>query len=619
MFERLLNPSLDLIDRVPEGTAQGLPSRVFPFLWYFVRQMREPFAVTLALSCLGTIGNALEPWFFGQIAGEIVHLSKDSSKDWSDLWVIVGFYILIVQILVRVTYQIAARVEYRGLSAFVMMVRRQLSLYLTGHSYRYFQDDFAGRLSGKTLEMPEALRLTLYDIFNGLQYCLVGLFVAAGFFASVGWGYLGLISLYTVAGFFIVRWAAKNIGQASYVATEAMNRVRGSFIDSIANMFLVKVFARQKYEDRELCCELKKAGEALRKEQRLYVVQNWFQHTANAVFQISVLGLVLYDYAHDRISIADIMTVLGLGALVTTNSWWLMQTLVGFIGRIGEIRNSIDTIVQAHEVTDKPDAGELRVARAEIKIEKLTFAYPGRLVFENFSLDIPAGQKVGLVGPSGAGKSTLVQLLLRLFDVQGGRILIDGQNIADVTQESLRGAMSVIPQTTELMHRSIAENIRFGRLDASDAEITEAAKRAHADDFIQWLSDRDGNTGYNAQVGERGVKLSGGQRQRIALARAILRAAPILILDEATSALDSESERLIQKSLESLMEGKTVLAIAHRLSTLSVMDRLIVMENGKIVEDGTHADLVARGGLYARLWALQSEGFIGTGILKETL
>jgi ATP-binding cassette subfamily B multidrug efflux pump len=393
--------------------------------------------------------------------------------------------------------------------------------------------------------------------------------------------------------------------------SDARSALTGRIVDSYTNIQTVKLFA---HTDRESAYARDALGEHLRRYQsqlRLNTTMEFVLWSLNGMMLVGTTGLALYLWSQQLVSIGAIAVVTGLIIRLMNMSGWFMWTLAGIFENVGTVQESMETIARPYQVVDKPDAKPLAIRRGEIVFDHVKFNYgQTRGVLQDLSLTIAPGEKVGLVGRSGAGKSTLVSVLLRFFDLEGGRILIDGQDVRDVSQDSLRAAIGLVTQDTSLLHRSVRDNILYGRPDATPEQVIAAAKRAQAHDFIQGLGDPAGRAGYDAHVGERGVKLSGGQRQRIAIARVLLKNAPILVLDEATSALDSEVEAAIQEQLYNLMEGKTVIAIAHRLSTIAMMDRLIVMDHGRIVEQGTHAELIRRGGLYAELWERQSGGFL---------
>lgn len=429
-------------------------------------------------------------------------------------------------------------------------------------------------------------------------------------FLISGWQFAALVFVYTLCCIAIIIFLGRKVSDKSYLAAEEMNVVRGRYIDSVSNIFLVKVFSRQDKEDSRMRGYLIRAAKAGQQKDNAAFQMDSSQSILNDVLIIVLLTMLLFGYKDGHIGVEQFVSMMTYALILTQQSWWLQSLIIQVFGLTAEMKNSIDTIVQNFDIQDAPHAVPLTVDRGKIEIKNLRFSYPSRPVFDGLDLTIHAGEKVGLVGPSGAGKSTLIQLLLRLYDVQGGLIAIDGQDIAGVTQDSLRAPFAVISQNAELFHRTILENIKFGSENADFEAVQKAARLAHAEDFILSLVDKNGAKGYDAEVGERGVKLSGGQKQRIALARAILKNSPILILDEATSALDSQSEKLIEESLKNITQGRTVVAIAHRLSTLRMMDRIIVMDRGQIVESGSHDDLLAQNGLYARLWTLQTEGFV---------
>ncbi|MBY0299794.1 MAG: ABC transporter ATP-binding protein/permease [Methylobacterium sp.] len=495
------------------------------------------------------------------------------------------------------------------------MIRWRTHLYTLGHSLSYFQADFAGRLANRVTQVGPAVRELAVVFIDTLLYVAIFAVTAVGLFSSISPWLVLPVALWIVAyagltAYFVPRARARSLKVADTRST-----LIGRIVDSYTNILTVKLFARDR-EERSAVREATTAHtDAYLHSFRLITATTGTLSLLNSVLIVATAGAVLALWSRGQMTTGEGAAGLALVLRLIAMSGWVMQTVRGLFENIGVIQESMQTIARPHGIVDRPDARELTVPRGRIAFEGVTFHYgrEDRGVIEGLTLTIAPGEKVGLVGTSGAGKTTVTSLLLRLHDLEGGRILIDGQDIAGVTQDSLRRQIAVVTQDTSLLHRSIRDNIAYGRPEAGEEEIVAAAKLAHAHDFILGLEDHKGRTGYAAQVGERGVKLSGGQRQRIAIARVILKDAPILILDEATSALDSEVEAAIQGSLDTLMQGKTVLAIAHRLSTIAALDRLIVLDRGRIVEEGRHAELIRRGGLYARLWARQSGGFLGTG------
>lgn len=583
-------------------------------MWYFLRQIKWQLfymaSIFIAASCIEAT-----QFYFVKILVDGFSVSKTVSDLWAHLfWPIVLFIsiVLILQpILARYGQTLMATIR----PAFINLMRRQLALYMHNHSYQYFQEDFAGRLASKVVETPSAIGNIMQELINSVGFALSGLVVALILFCMTYWGFAALVFGWIIIYIALLCLFIPRIHKRSISLYDDQSIVRGRFVDTLTNILTVKLFARQKHEDRYLLDSLKAAstsGQTL-----MYTMNNMYicLEVLSSLLVGGAFCVAVFGWSQGKLSAGDIAMALPLSIQLMRMSWWMSNVFTMLFEALGQVAEGMETITQAQTVQDHNAAKPLTVTKGRVHFNNVTFSYGDNTVFDGLKLDIPPGQKVGLIGPSGAGKSTIVQMLLRLYDVQGGQIEIDGQNIADVTQESLRHQIAVIPQATDLLHRSIRENIRYGRLDASDQEIIEAARRAFADDFIHDLRDQKGRSGYDAFAGERGVKLSGGQRQRIAIARAVLKNAQILVLDEATSALDSESEQAIQESLKNLMEGKTVLAIAHRLSTIAHMDRLIVLDKGRIIEDGKHADLLAKGGLYAKLWNLQSGGFLKTGNL----
>lgn len=485
-------------------------------------------------------------------------------------------------------------------------IRRDFFNYALGHSHSFFQDNFAGSLARKVTEVAESswrlhdhLRFSIFGPIVSMTAATITLFLVSPWYGA---GLLFFIATVTLP----VMIRLKKISGRARDFSEIRAGVTGTIVDTLTNAASMRAFARAGHE-RDLHDETTRREEKADSDRLLTLIQieSW-RRLSLVLLGGGMMVALLFGWQARIVSIGEISAVMGLSFSLIGSVWMFGWGIIMTTDELGYIDDAIRMLTPPHAIRDRADAAPLAIARGAIAFRNVTFVFPGRPVFENLSLTIPAGQKVGLVGASGAGKSTLLSLLLRLYEIEKGRIAIDGVDIAGVTQESLRTNIAVIPQDTALFHRTLIDNIRYGRLGATDEEIVAAAKKAHAHDFIMEMPE-----GYQTMVGERGVKLSGGQRQRVAIARAILKDAPILMLDEATSALDSESEGLIQESLAGLMQGRTVIAIAHRLSTIASMDRLLVMDRGRIIEDGSHAELIALNGTYARLWALQSGGFVG--------
>ena len=485
-------------------------------------------------------------------------------------------------------------------------IRKSLFSYLQHHSHRYFISHFAGSLANRIAEVSmssmHALWTITFDFYPLIIKSLVALIILFG--AS---GELALVlSLWLGVYIYVSYLLARRCRVYARDFAAARSLVTGKVVDSVTNVMNAKMFARRQYEEDYLTDYLNhEVNHALRTYWYMEKLR-WFQFTAAMVLMVSMVGYALKIWSEGDMTVGEFSMVAGLTILLIEAARGLSRSFLEFFEYLGNISDGVSVFVQSHEIVDKPDAPALQVTRGEIAFNDVCFTYDeGMQVFEHLQVTIPPKQQVGLVGFSGSGKSTFVNLVLRLFEPQGGSIRIDGQNILEVTQDSLRESVSMIPQDPQLFHRSLMENIRYGRLDASDDDVIEAAKKAHAHEFILQTEKQ-----YESLVGERGVKLSGGQRQRISIARAILKDAPILILDEATSSLDSVTEKKIQAGLDNLMKGRTVVVVAHRLSTISHMDRILVFDQGKVVEDGSHQQLLQRNGHYARLWNMQAGGFL---------
>jgi ATP-binding cassette subfamily B multidrug efflux pump len=503
--------------------------------------------------------------------------------------------------------------KYQGLFInFPMRLRWTFHRQLLEQSLAFYQDEFAGRIATKLMQTALAVRDTWMIFSDILVYVCVYFITLLGVLGAYdGWLVAPFVAWFVVY-LVTLRWFVPRLAAVAKTQADARSLMTGRVTDAYTNIATVKLFSHAQREAqfaRQAMQEFAATGHAQMRLVTAFEVVNQVQSVA--LIASTTLAAVLL-WQQGAIGVGAVAAATAMALRLNGISQWVMWEVATLFEHVGTVQDGIGTLSRSRTVLDRPGAQPLVVTHGELRFERVGFAYGGkRKVLDDFSLAVRPGEKIGLVGRSGAGKSTVVNLLLRLYDVESGRILIDGQDVAGVTQESLRGAIGMVTQDTSLLHRSVRDNIVYGRPDASETAMRRAAERAEASDFIAGLVDPKGRAGYDAHVGERGVKLSGGQRQRVAIARVMLKDAPILLLDEATSALDSEVEAAIQQSLYKLMEGKTVVAIAHRLSTIAAMDRLVVMEHGRIVEMGDHASLLAQSGIYARLWAHQSGGFLG--------
>ncbi|WP_062203790.1 ABC transporter ATP-binding protein [Aureimonas sp. AU12] len=621
MMERFLARFEGVIDPFgEESTTDGRPRRVgelppLPaetnrFIWHFARQARWPL---IGLLVTGGLTGAVEAALYTGV-GWIVDALSTSTP--ATLWAEHGAMLVALAALtlvVRTLVLFAASIleEQIVIPSFYNRIRWQAYRRLMDQSYTFFQNDFAGRIAQKVQQVGEATGDFIVTTLQTFWSFVTFVVLAATILGALDPWMALVLGVWSLGYAWIVRDLLPRIRKYGRATADARSVVSGRVVDSFTNILSVKLFDSHRRQDVFVEDGFRRFVEAVRRMTRALTTVRTAVAVLNGLMMAGIGALAIAGWQDGRLSTGAVAVALGLVLRLNQMSGWMMFNINGLVRNYGTIQDAVATVTVAPKLLDRPDAPDLRPGRGAVEFRDVTFHYGrGGGVVQNFQLAIAPGEKIGLVGRSGVGKTTLVNLLLRLYDVEGGAILVDGQNIAGVTQGSLRGAIGVVTQDTSLFHRSIRDNIAYGRPDASEEEIVAAARRANAYDFIQTVRDPAGRTGFEAHVGERGVKLSGGQRQRIAIARVFLKNAPILVLDEATSALDTEVEAAIQENLAAMMEGKTVIAIAHRLSTIASLDRLVVIDDGRIVEEGTHRQLTARGGLYASLWARQSGGFL---------
>jgi len=603
-FENLIDPYADYEARTPPKA-----------LWPYFKMHLEPYRRLLPwMIGVGLIVALMESGLIFY-SGRVIDLMETSGK--AAVWANHGLELLLAALFVLFARPVLIGLNHLLLEQSLVgnmqeQARWRAHKHMLGQSSSFFQNDFAGRLANRVMQMGPATEDTVYMAFEGIWYALVYVLGAIILLAGMDWRIALPMVLWLIAYVFYVRHVARKVANASERMSATRSMVTGRVVDAYTNVESVKLFADAKREESYAKAAMRRHRVRFMRFLRLMTSLSFGLAAMNGVLMVAVIGPAIYLWTQGNVTIGATAAAAALVIRLNGMTGWIMWVTIRIFEHLGTLHESLESVSVPHGVVDADAAPALVVRKGEIAFKGLSHHYgkeKGGL--DNINLVIKPGEKVGLVGRSGTGKSSLVNLLLRFRDVEQGEILIDGQNVALVRQDSLRGQIGVVTQDSSLLHRSVRANILYGRPDASEDMMIRAAKRAEAHGFIQGLRDPKGRTGYDAYVGERGVKLSGGQRQRVAIARVILKDAPILVLDEATSALDSEVEAAIQSTLFGVMEGKTVIAIAHRLSTIAQMDRIIVLDDGHVAEEGTHAALLAQNGLYAGFWNRQSGGFIG--------
>jgi ATP-binding cassette subfamily B multidrug efflux pump len=605
------------IDAFQDTDREVLPKTAWLFILYFANQARGPFILLLLVGGAAGAVDAALYWSVGWLIDLLDNANPATlfSDHWPEL-----LGLLALLLVVRTAVMIASAVVEQQVvvPGFFSMVRWQSFKRVIEQPYDFYQNDFAGRIATKIMQGGEAVGDFIVNVLQTMWSFLTFVILAITILVSVD-PLMGLVVALWFIGYAAIVWfLLPEMRRAGRATADERSIFNGRLVDAFTNIMAVKLFDSGRREHAYMRDGLQRYLGAVKRLTRAVTTVRSSVALINGIMMSSIAAICIHKFAAGGISTGAVAAALGLVFRLNQMSGWMMFNINGLVRNYATVQDATRTISVEPAIRDGADATVLPRAKGDIRFENVSFHYgKGAGVIDNFSLHIQPGERVALVGPSGAGKTTIINLALRLFDVEKGRILIDGQDVRSVTQASLRAQFGVVSQEAMLMHRSIRENIGYGRANATDAEIVEAARRASAHDFVVGVADPRGRKGYDAQVGERGVKLSGGQRQRVAIARMMLKDAPILILDEATSALDSEVEAAIQDNLYRLMEGKTVIAIAHRLSTIAALDRLVVIDDGRIVEEGSHDVLIARGGVYAQMWKRQSGGFLGDRLAAE--
>ena len=595
----------------PYAEQDAPPTRLWPFLKDYVRAFRKVFAVTAVFS----IGNGVLDigliWYLGRLVDLMTGQTPKAFVDahWLEM-LVVAFVIVFLRPFVAGGS--VGLLHNAILTNFGTMMRWRAHRHVLRQPVGWFESDFAGRIANRIMQAPPAAGDAVFQVFDMAAFACTTFVGALLMLADADPRLMIPLILWLIGYLALMRWTIRRAGPAATASSEARSAVTGRVVDSYTNIHSVKLFAHQDSEVDYAKDAIETARRTFQKEMRIVTKMDIALTFLNGLMILGVSGLAMWLWFNGTASVGAVAAAVALVLRINSMTYWIMWASTQLVQNLGTLAEGMETIAQPVTLVDKPGAKPLHFQQGLIELKQISHHYGrGFGGLQDVSLTIRPGEKIGVVGRSGAGKSTLVKLMLRFYDTESGAILIDGQDIAGVTQESLRQKIGMVQQDSSLLHRSVRDNILYGRPEATEEMMIAAAKKAEAHDFILTLEDPQGRKGYDAHVGERGVKLSGGQRQRVAISRVILKDAPILILDEATSALDSEAEAAIQGALYGVMEGKTVIAIAHRLSTIAAMDRIVVLEDGRVVEDGPHAELLRQNGLYARFWARQSGGFIG--------
>ncbi len=605
-FEKMVDPYVAYPER------DTPPRRLWPFLWELSQPFKKLFLITAIMSIIVAV---VEIWLIYYMGRLVDLLSEFEPQEFVTEygWELAGVaaFILILRPLVQGFD--TALLNNAILPNFGTLIRWRAHRHVLRQSVGWFENDFAGRIANRIMQTPPAAGDAIFQVFDAITFSLAYLAGAAFLLWQADIRLVAPLLVWFALYAWLMKWTMSRVGPASKASSDARSMTTGRVVDSYTNIHSVKLFAHHDSELDYAKDAIEHTRRTFAAEMRIYTTMDIMLTALNGFLVVAVVGWGVLLWVQGSASVGIVAAATALTLRLNAMTGWIMWALTTFFRSLGVVSEGMETIAQPISLVDNPDAKNLELTDGKIEIQNLRHHYGrGSGGLQNVSLTVRPGEKIGLIGRSGAGKSTLVKLLLRFYDTEGGQILIDGQDICDVRQDSLRAHIGMVAQDSSLLHRSVRENILYGRPDATEDEVIQAARRAEAHEFIHDLQDPGGRSGYDAEVGERGVKLSGGQRQRIALARVILKNAPILVLDEATSALDSEVEAAIQDTLYGVMEGKTVIAIAHRLSTIARMDRIVVLEDGQIAEDGTHEELLALNGQYAGFWARQSGGFIGT-------